>query len=78
MEKSLNARQLLDWGSEKTLEYIRNWDRTGYYQDTFTRAFVDSFRNMTFDRWGFLGPDLPATLSLARRAGVEDRRSEDR
>ena len=54
VEKNLNARQLLDWGRKKTLEYIRNWDKAGYYQDSFTRAFVGSFQNMKFDRWGFL------------------------
>ena len=54
VEKNLNARQLLDWGRKKTLGYIRNWDRAEYYQDGFTRAFVGSFQNMKFDRWGFL------------------------
>ena len=58
VEKNLNARQLLDWGRKKTLEYIRNWDREGYYQERFTRAFVGSFQNIKFDRWGFLGPGV--------------------
>ncbi len=58
VDKSLNARQLLDWGSEKTLAYIRNWDRAGYYQEPFTRAFVDSFRNITFPDGHFKIPHL--------------------
>ena len=46
--------QFEKFGKKTTLEYIRHWNRPQFYEEVFTREFVDSFATVRVEKWSFM------------------------